>query len=109
MAKSFGPRVGGKTSGSTFYQIAGIGNERNSSSSSLGQLNYPLFFLGTIGIAIIVFFIRQHNLEGSTSPGVVLQATPASDTANVANLTNEINMMNTGAYNPYGSANPNPI
>ena len=107
MANSIRPRVGGTASGSTVYQIAGPRFNNNSRSSSV--VNYPLFFVGTVVVAVVIFFIRKKDLEGSTAPGLILTVTPAADANNVDNLTNEITQMAAGSYTPYGSANPNVI
>jgi hypothetical protein len=111
MASSIRPRLGGKTSNTAVYQIARPRLDSNSGSSSvLSNISYPLFFLGTIVVAGVIFFIRKRDLAtGSTAPALILNTTPASDTANVVNLTNEIKMETAGTYTPFGSANPNPI
>jgi hypothetical protein len=111
MADSIRPRLGGKTSNSAVYQIARPRFDNGSDSSSvLSSISYPLFFIGTVVVAGVLFLIRKHDLAvGTTSPALILTTTPASDTANVVNLTNEINMEVSKTYTPYGSANPNPI
>ena len=103
MASAIRPRVGSKTSNAAIFEIARPRFSNDTRSSSL--VNYPLFFIGTVGIAVAIFFIRKRDLaQGSTAPGVVLNATPVSDTSNVINLTSEVNQMINGTFVPVGSA-----
>jgi hypothetical protein len=110
MAESIRPRVGGKAGGSAVYQIARPRLVNNNGSSSVLNLNYPLFFIGTVVIAVVIIVIRKRDLAiGSSAPALVLNTTPASDAANVQNLANQVVQMNAGSYTPYGSANSNVI
>jgi hypothetical protein len=105
MASSIRPRLRGKASDPSVYQIA---EPRFNNSNTTPVVNYPLFFLGSVIIAVIIFFIRKRDV-GSTEPGLVLETSPAADTGNVENLTTEINMLVAGTYSARSSANPNPF
>lgn len=102
MANAIRPTVGLKTSDPAVYQIAGPRFADNSRRGS--DLSYPVFFLGAVVVAILIFFIRKRDLAASSAPGLVLGVTPASDTNLVENLTQEIEGMVSGSYNPQASA-----
>jgi hypothetical protein len=103
MANAIRPRVGSKTSSTAIFEIARPRFSNDTRSSSL--VNYPLFFIGTVVVALAIYFIRKRDLGiGSTAPGVILNATPVSDTSNVINLTSEVNQMINGRFTPVGSA-----
>jgi hypothetical protein len=106
MASSIRPRLGGKTGDPTVYQIARPRfSDGSGSSSVLSNISYPLFFLGSVGVAIAIFLIRRHDLAiGSTKPVLVLETSPAADTNNVVNLTQEIKGITAGSFTPQGSA-----
>lgn len=100
MANPGRPRVIRATSGSTFYQIRGP-ESSNSNSSSLGVI-YPVFFLASITIAIILYITRERTRNDASPSGIglFLKPEPLSDISNIQNLTNQVDAMASGLYRP---------
>jgi hypothetical protein len=88
MANPSGTNFKRAPSSTTFYQIRGAAL-RNSRSDALG-LNGPLFFIGSVIIAVIIFAIREHNRSITTGIGLVVTNDPNSEVSNIENLTQSI-------------------
>lgn len=93
MANASGTKFKRAPSSTTFYQIRGAAI-RNSNKGSVG-INYILFFLGSVIIAVIIFAIRERNRGKVKDIGLVVLPDPRVADYQILNLTQNINRLGT--------------
>jgi hypothetical protein len=98
MADSFKPRVKRATSTSAIYQVRWPEGS-NSNRNALG-VNYPLFFLGSVIIAGVIFFIRSKQGNFIYGPGKIIIPNPFPDIPYIQNLTQQARQQAAGTYQP---------
>lgn|SRR5574337_1255533 len=107
MADSQRPAITRIESGnqSTFYQVRRTAKEYNSNVSSVASIDPLFFILGTVIIAVIIFFIRAHDATIiSEKPGLVTYQSVQPALAGIENITQEINQVAAGTYTTAHSA-----
>lgn len=98
MANSFRPKLKRAPSKSTFYEVRGTPSN-NSNSNAVG-INYPLFLIGILITALVIFILRsKQSVEGGlvTVPDV-------SQVELIPNITQRLVAQSKGIYEPEGSA-----
>lgn len=98
MANSLGPNIKRTTSKSTFYEVRGTASN-NSNRNAVG-LNYPLFILGILITALVIYILRARKLV----EGGLVTIPEALQIEQVPNITQRLIAQSEGIYEPQGSA-----
>lgn len=88
MANASGTEFKRASPSSTFYQVRGA-TLRNSNKNSLG-IDYLLFFVGSVIIAVIIFILRERNRDIVKDIGLVVLPDPRIANYEILNVTQTI-------------------
>jgi hypothetical protein len=88
MANASGTDIKRAPPSTAFYQVRRP-TESNSNNGSLG-INYPLFFVGSVIIAVIIFAIRDKQRNVVSGIGLIVTPDPNSEVYQILNLTESI-------------------
>lgn len=98
MANSLGPNIKRTSSKSTFYEVRGT--PRNNSNSNAVGLNYPLFLLGILITALVIYILRARKLV----EGGLVTIPEAVQVEQIPNITQRLIAQSEDIYEPKGSA-----
>lgn len=100
MADSIRPRIKGTSGSPAFYQV-GRPPIDNSDRDALGVI-YPLFFLGSVIIAVALYTIRAKQQGVVTGPGLIVNEDVAASFELLPNLVQRISQLEAGTFDPQG-------
>ena len=100
MANPGRPIISRAPSSPTFYQVRGTPSD-NSHSNSVGVI-YPLFFVGAVIIAMVLFYVRGNQAQGIQQLVVTPDYNAVLDL--IPNTTQRLLAQASGSYTPSGAS-----
>jgi len=93
MDKSLGPKVYRAGSPTAVTQIRIPRELGNSNSNAVPEVNYPILFLGSVGIAIVIFIMRERvkNVHNANEPVLTVVPSTDADVSQVENIQHLVN------------------
>ena len=91
MDQSLGPEVYRTSSPTAFTQIRVPRQLGNSNSNAVSKVNYPVLFLGAVGFAIVLYYVRERTKDVHVGPILTVHPTTEADMSQVANIQHLVN------------------